>query len=158
MKAMVVYQSRYGNCEQIAQSILKGLADAGVDATVTDVKSAAAPGADVDLLVFGSATRGGRGMGKTRKYAEDVQPGSGGKLRFAAFGTGMLSLYAKEPEKTAAVNLDEILSAKGLERASKPLVAKVLKFKGPLAEGEVENAYEWGKELGSALAVPALLT
>ncbi|HEY5526609.1 MAG TPA: flavodoxin domain-containing protein [Candidatus Anoxymicrobiaceae bacterium] len=154
MKAMVVYQSKHGNCEQIAKSILKGLADAGVDVTIADVKTATAPGEDTDLLVLGSATRAGRAMGRTRKYAEDLEAEPGGRLRFAAFGTGMASLYAKEPEGTAAVNINGILRDKGLEPAAKPLVATVQKYKGPLTEGAVEKAYEWGKELGSALATP----
>jgi menaquinone-dependent protoporphyrinogen IX oxidase len=155
MKGAVIFHSKYGNCEQVARSIHKGLVDSGAEVTITDVKSAGAPGADLDFIVIGSPTRAGRATGAVRRYLETVR-GDGERPRFAAFGTGLAKWLEKDkPSVISADYIQEELEKKGLKPLAPPLKAKVKGWKGPLVEGELERAYEYGKELGIGDAVAA---
>jgi len=53
MKALVVYESLFGNTEEVARAVADGLS-AGMDVDVVEVGSAQAPLVDlVDLVVVG---------------------------------------------------------------------------------------------------------
>jgi menaquinone-dependent protoporphyrinogen IX oxidase len=155
MKGAVIFHSKYGNCEQVARSIHKGLVDSGAEVTITDVKSAGAPGADLDFIVIGSPTRAGRATGPVRKYLQTVQ-GNAEKPRFAAFGTGLVRGLDKDaPDDISADYIHKELEKKGLKPLAPPLKAKVNGWKGPVVKGELERAYDYGKELAGGASVGA---
>ncbi|WP_202879285.1 flavodoxin family protein [Nocardioides cynanchi] len=59
VKALVAYESMFGNTERVARAVAAGLRLEGCDTTVLDVSRAgAADLADVDLLVVGAPTHG----------------------------------------------------------------------------------------------------
>lgn len=153
MKGAVIYQSRYGNCEQIARSLHKGLQESGADVTLTEVGSAGEPGADLDFLAIGSPTRAGRATGPVRRLIGKIGRGTGSGPRYIAFGTGLAKGIDKGP--IAADYIQKALAEKGCQSLGQPFRAAVEGLKGPLVEGEVERAYEYGKTIGSRLAEPA---
>jgi flavorubredoxin len=154
MKGMVIYKSKYGNCEQIARSLSRGLQETGADVTVMEVGSAGEIGADVDFIALGSPTRIGRAMGPVRRFIETIQGGTDSKLRFVAFGTGLAKGIAKG-EQISAEDIHQSLEAKGLQPLAQPFKASVTGWKGPLVEGEVERAYEYGKTVIYLLDQPS---
>ena len=153
MKGAVIYHSKYGNCEQVAKSIHKGLVDSGADATITDVKTAAASLSGLDFLVIGSPTRAGRSTGAVRRFLKGLDVGDG-TARFAAFGTGIAKGLAKG-DPIAAEDIHKALEAKGLKPLAEPFRAGVGGWKGPLTEGDLERAYEYGKALLGGAGVTA---
>jgi menaquinone-dependent protoporphyrinogen IX oxidase len=153
MKGAVIYHSKHGNCEQIARSIHKGLVESGADATITDVKTAAASLSGLDFVVVGSPTRAGRATGAVRRFLKNLDVGDG-SARFAAFGTG-LAKWLPKGEPIAAEDIHKALEEKGLRPLAEPLRAGVSGWKGPLIDGEVERAYEYGKNLVPGAGVPA---
>ena len=59
MRALVAYESMFGNTERVARAVAAGLRLEGIDATVCNVcDSAKADLSDVDLIVVGAPTHG----------------------------------------------------------------------------------------------------
>jgi flavodoxin len=147
MKAMIVYQSRYGNCEKVARELFRGMQEAGADVTISDAAEASPPADDLDILAIGSPTRAGRAAGKVRKYMESMGSGSGSSLRFVAFGTGIVKWLDKG--EMAADFIHKEMSDAGFTPVMDPVRFGVQKTKGPLCDGELEKAYELGKRLAT---------
>lgn len=165
MKALVVYESLWGNTARIAGAIAEGI---GREARA--LSTAAATGdevADADLIVAGAPVFGFKlssekmrqsiraNPGKApaapdlshpamRAWLAELPPGHG---RSAAFDT-----QVRGPFGSGAPEIAELLQAAGYTPLGEP-VGFMLKGKyGPLRDGEVERAREWGAELAAALA------
>ena len=175
MRALVVYESMFGNTRQIATAIAGALAH---HVEVELVEVGAAPATlpdDVALLVVGGPTHA-HGMSKPESRADSakragdrlVSRGSGirewlGSLRggsstvaAAAFDTRI-----KGPGLvwgSAAKGADKLLRGLGFRVTAGPESFLVEGPTGPLfdrlVDGEVERARRWGERLGSGLAVP----
>ena len=148
MKGIVIYHSRYGNCKQIANAIFEGLKEAQADVTLANVGSLAALPADLDFVVMGSPTRAGHASGPIRKFLKSVDGPAG--LKFAAFGTA-LAKWLPKGDPTAAEDIEGSLKEKGFAEIVPPLRASVSGRKGPLVEGEIEKAREFGKTVAAKL-------
>lgn len=165
MKAVVVYESLWGNTAAIARAIAEGIGQ-GTQAVTTD---AAVPEAiaDADLIVAGAPVLGfslptdamrdsvasseagaptppDLAHPSLRSWLDSLPAGSG---RCAAFET---RIWWSPRGATGDIE-------KRLARAGYRVVAKghrfVVKDKyGPLREGEAERARAWGSELARTLA------
>jgi flavodoxin len=151
MKGVVIYKSKHGNCEQIARSLFRGLQETGADVTISEVGSAGELGADIDFIALGSPTRIGRAMVPIRRFIETIEGGTGSKLRFVAFGTGLAKGIARG-EPISAEDIHRSLEEIGLQPLAQPFKASVTSWSGPLAKGEDKKAYEYGRMVGERLA------
>ncbi len=151
MKAAVVYQSRWGNNQRIAQAITRGLSEGGADATLIEVDDAGGLAPDVDLLVVGAPTRAGRATGKIKKFIKHEVGGAWAGKSFAAFGTGLKD-RGEKVEPKGADDVFTRLEAAGLKPAAPAFKATVAAMKGPLLEDEAERAQEFGRKLAAGLA------
>jgi flavodoxin len=160
MKAMVVYDSAYGNTEQIALAIGKALG------TLEDVETRrvgeAQPGqlAGVDLLIVGSPTQRFSPTGATSAFLKDIPTMGLEGVKVAAFDTRFAE---SEIEKVrilaffvrifgyAAEPIAGKLEKKGGELAMPPEGFYVGDMEGPLLEGELERAAEWAKQIVATL-------
>lgn len=169
-RALVVYESVFGNARTIAQAIAEGLS---ASMPVDVVAAGEAPGEiapDVGLLVVGGPThmlgmpRPSSREGAVKQYAADipdtatglhewleaVRPSSG--IAAAAFDTRgsdhplltKLDHAARTEEKLLGK-----LRAKVIAPAQHFFVADV---KGPLVEGEEGRARRWGRTLAELIA------
>jgi hypothetical protein len=168
MKAVVAYESIYGNTRRIAEAIAAGLEPLG-EVAVISVNHEDSGGADgADLLVVGGPTHmHGLATSMSRKQAaqaaeeEDVSVEPG-----AAEGPGLrnwLSERAGEGTPAAAfdtrIDRSAVLTgaaargiAKRLRRRGYELLADPESFfvedsEGPLAAGELDRARAWGESL-----------
>jgi len=143
MKALVVYDSMYGNTEAIAKAVAAAL---GADARV-----ARAPDVDptvlgeLDLLVVGAPTHGGRPMPSVQAFL-DALPAIQG-VAVAVFDTRSEGRFARmfgEASARAAAQLRErgavVVGTEGFLVKGK---------KGPLKEGELERAVAWARDIAS---------
>lgn len=176
MRALVVYESMFGNTRTVAEAIGEGIA---AHLTVEVVEVASAPTAipsDVVLVVAGGPThahgqtnvktradaarRAGdqlvsRGDG-IREWLEAVRPISG-SVAAAAFDTRIRGpeLLWGSAAKAVATELRE----RGMRLVDKPQSFLVGGPTGPLFDrlvgGERERAVAWGSRLAAGLAVPA---
>jgi flavodoxin len=159
MKALVIYDSQFGNTEKIAQAIR--------DKLETEVRTALVRAADIapdyvvsaDLLVVGSPTQRfhatelvanllkGRTLSNTRAAAFDT------RLDMATVDSRVLRFAAKVAGDSAFAG-PRIASA--LEEAGATLVVEPEGFivedtEGPLKAGELERAAEWAGRILTAV-------
>ncbi len=143
MKALVVYDSQFGNTEAIARAVA-GAAPRGTARAVRVGEVTPADVAKVDLLAVGSPTLGGRPTPAIKAFLDGIPAGSLAKVRVAAFDTRMTMLIAKL-FGWAADRVAAALAAKGGIPAAKPEGFIVKGRNGPLADGERERAAVWAK-------------
>jgi flavodoxin I len=155
MKIIVVYDSVFGNTEQIARVIGNALGspdEVGV-LRVTEVKTQQIK--DISLIVVGSPTRGFRPTKPIQTFLKNLPAAALDGVRAAAFDTriavedtnsGFLKLMVKIFGYAAGP------MARGLKEKGGMLAAPAEGFfvkesEGPLKAGEVERAAAWARLL-----------
>lgn len=151
MKALVVYESFFGNTEQVARAIAGALGAAVLKAD--DVKPERLAG--LDLLVVGSATRAFRPTPATAVLLKAIRRGTLKGAKVAAFDTrmaledvesGFLRFMARR-FGYAAGKIAAALQKKGGTPAAAPGGFIVTTEKGPLRAGELERAAAWARKM-----------
>ena len=165
MKAIVVYESLWGNTAAVARAIAEGIGPEALALSTAEASGVAA--ADADLIVAGAPVLAfglpsdkmresiGADPGKApappdlshpsmRSWLDALPKGQG---RSAAFET---RIWWSPGGATAAI-------ARGLEHSGYRPIAKAKRFivkgaYGPLRDGELERARLWGAELAQAMA------
>jgi hypothetical protein len=164
---LVVYESMFGDTREVSEAIADGLARS---ARCTIVEVGDAPtviGHDVDLLVIGAPTHAfGLSTPETRREAQGktatpvISPELGVREWLAALvvlsprtKTAAFDTHVKQRwvPGSAAHKIAHALARKGSSPAREPVSFRVEGQMGPLVEGEVERAREWGEALGHRL-------
>ncbi len=147
MRALVVYDSFYGNTEKIAEAI--GGAIGGGEVKVLRAGEVGPPELEnISLLVVGAPTQGGRATPAVKDFLGRVSKAEINGLDAAAFDTRVKSRVAKI-FGYAAGRIANSLKKKGANLVVEPEGFFVDGTKGPLSEGELERAAEWGRGLSS---------
>ena len=152
-KAMVVYDSYFGNTEQVAVQIGETLSTVGkvMVLKVSDVQSVQLT--KMDILVVGSPTRGFRPTAAITNLLKGL-PGNGLKgVNVAAFDTrigeeDVNNFVLRFMTKTfgyAAKPISNLLTKKGGTVAQPPEGFYVLDTEGPLKDGELDRATAWAQ-------------
>jgi flavodoxin len=144
VKALIVYDSTYGNTEKIAKAI-----GAALTGEVKVLRAGEVNPAELnafDLLVIGSPTYGGRPMPSVAELLNKIPESAIKGKNIAAFDTRIPTKLAKIFGYAA----DRI--AKNLkEKGGNPVVPGEGFFvngkEGPLKEGELERAASWANGL-----------
>jgi hypothetical protein len=164
VKALVVYESMFGNTETIARAIADGLGGAG-EVTVADVATMPST-AGTDLLVVGAPThafglsrpasredaarqasiRPGAAAIGLREYL-DVSPTLTG-LAAAVFDTKINKPFLPG---SAAHRAHRRLRRLGCRLLAPPESFHVAGTTGPLLDGETERARRWATQLAATL-------
>jgi flavorubredoxin len=148
-KALVVYDSMYGNTEKAAKTLAQGLEDGGVEVDVVKVDAAKFDElGEVDLLCVGSPTHAWNASEPVKEFLERLKSMEGlkGKKAFA-FDTKMKSRLAGN----AGGKIEGKLKGLGLAIV-KPHASVVVKGReGPLEEGTEEMFKKIGVELAKML-------
>ena len=156
MKALIVYDSMYGNTEQVAQAVCETLAEGGEAAAVRVGELLPAQWEGVDLLVVGSPTQKFNPTAAISNLLKGF-PGDGLKGKaVAAFDTRMT-----EQEINQTKVLAFFVGIFGY--AAKPMAQRMMQkggrlvvpaegflvqgMEGPLVEGELERARAWGTKI-----------
>jgi hypothetical protein len=166
MRALVVYESMFGNTETIARAIADGLGEL-YEVTTTEVGSAPErlPG-DVALLVVGGPTHA---MGLTRPNTREQAAAEVGNAGLVSRGRGLREwLEALEPAgslpaATFDTHIDKPFPGSASRAARRRLRAlgfdvrraesfHVRGTTGPLTDGEPARAHAWAARLAAELA------
>jgi hypothetical protein len=168
VRALLVYESMFGNTEVVAHAIADGLRSCGLEVDEAEVGSAPArPDDDVTLLVVGGPTHAfGLSRPGTRSSAADSSEGA-----LVSQGMGLRDWFAELPatHRPAAAaafdtHLDRPVPGAASRAAERRLRARgyriaaaaesfyVSDLTGPLLEGEADRARDWGVSLGAVLA------
>jgi hypothetical protein len=166
MRALVVYESMYGNTRSIASAVAEGLSGR---MTVDLVEVADAPTAvDADLLVAGGPTHAfSMSRPNTRQSAAEqadghelVSRGPGLREWLAEAGPGLRGMPATTFDTkitkghlpgSAARSAQKRLRRFGCRIISPAHSFTVLGMTGPLGDGELDRARQWGADLAGTL-------
>jgi flavodoxin I len=151
VKALVIYDSVYGNTEKVAQAIAAVLeCEARRVAAVTPEQLAG-----LDVLLVGSPTQAFQPLKPVKAFLKGIPAGKLNGIKVAAFDTRMdvkkvgnavLTVFAKL-FGYAAEPIGKQLVKKGGTQAVPPEGFLVEGSEGPLQEGELERAAEWAKRI-----------
>ena len=163
MKAVVVYESMWGNTAAIARAIAEGIGSGARALSTSEATGQAL--ADVDLIVAGAplmafslateSTR--RSIGADSKHKDHPPDLSHASMRSwleelpgrsgwcAAFETRLWWSPGSSAKRIA-----KALTAAGYLAVASPERFMVLGTYGPLKDGEIERAKEWGKAIADA--------
>ena len=165
MKAVVVYESLFGNTAAIAHAVAEGIGPGTRVLTTDEATGAIVADADVvvagaPVVAFGLASEKTRqGIGNAEREAPtppDVShPSLKSWLEALPSGHGVGAAFETRIwwSPRGATGMIET----GLRRAGYPTIAKAGKFVvdgkyGPLRDGELERARQWGEELAVTAA------
>ena len=149
-KAIIIYDSKWGNTRQVAEKIAEGLMEVpGTEATVIHHKQVdPAQLAEYDAIIVGSPNHIGTATWGIRRFLNGLgKTGLEGKL-VAVFDT-----YIKQDTGKAVRKMETRLSQKapGLRLASPGLSIRVDAIKGPITGGELPRCREFGAMLANKL-------
>jgi flavorubredoxin len=170
MRALVVYESMFGNTMKVAEAIASGLASRLTVELAEVGKAPATLPDDVGLLVLGGPTHAfGMTRASTREDAKKQAPDgvvSGGigmrewvealtpvtrELTAATFDTRIKKAFVPG---SAARGAEKRLRHLGYTIAVKAESFWVGGTTGPLNEGELVRAKRWGEQVAASISVP----
>jgi flavodoxin len=158
MKALVVYDSVFGNTERVARAVGEALDRSGDVEVLRVSKVSPEQLKRYDILIVGSPTRAFQPTGGTKKFLNRIPAGGLKGIRVAAFDTRLsvadtdsgLLVYLVRLFGYAAEPMADKLKKKGGDLAVPPEGFIVEGTEGPLREGELERAADWARQIRSA--------
>lgn len=173
MRAVVVYESMYGNTHQVADAVAAGLQPSFEVAVVPVAQAGPAVLADADLIVVGGPTHAhGMSRAGTRRAAGEAaeKPDSDLALEPGALGPGLREWFAslgRYPVKAAAFDtrihgpsaitgraakgVTRLLRAHGFDVAVQP-ESFLVTTQNVLDPGETTRARDWAATLAARIA------
>lgn len=155
MKTLLLFDSFFGNTEQIARSIAKAFENDPAFVICRNKEFKPSDVSGYDLLIIGSPTRGFQPTEDVAKLIKELKTEALGSIKIAAFDTrvalesihnkllkGMVHLggYAAKP-------IANRLCKKGAIQIIEPEGFYVMDTEGPLKDGELERAEAWGRKI-----------
>lgn len=159
MKAIVIYDSQFGNTEKIAQTIRDALTDTAETRLMRASSVAPRDLMAADLLVVGSPTQRFHATEPVDRFLKGTSLRG---MRAAAFDTRFdmddvdsralrLAVKVAGDSAYAAPRIAAVLEKAGATMVVAPEGFIVTDTEGPLREGELERAAEWARRLLTAL-------
>jgi hypothetical protein len=166
-RALVVYESMFGNTEAVARAIADGLSE-HLSTAIEEVVMAPTRVDDVDLLVLGAPTHA---FGLSRRQTRMSAASQGARVPQSGL-IGLrewLSVLVPPSRRIGAATFDTRIERPrvpgsaaraarrrirrlGFVAATKAKSFYVTGTPGPLADGELERARAWGQQLGAEYA------
>jgi flavodoxin I len=144
MKALIIYDSVYGNTEKIARAMAEAITSPDEVNVLRAGETDPSELASIDLFIVGSPTHGGRPTPAVQEFLNRVTGPSLDGVNVAAFDTRTASKLARI-FGNAAGRIAGHLERKGGVLSASPEGFIVTGTKGPLKEGELERAAAWIK-------------
>lgn len=148
MKVLVVYDSVYGNTEQIARAIGGAITEDVKVIHVRETEPAELLG--IDLLIVGAPTQGGRPTTEMQNFLKKASPSDIQDLKIVTFDTRISARWVGI-FGYAAGRIAKSLKKKGGILIKDPEPFFVAGTQGPLKEGELERAATWAQEVINSL-------
>ena len=167
-RALVVFESMFGNTEQVARAVADGLEAEGVPTRVVEVSAApAALPPSVELLVVGAPThafslsrpktrteavRQGADESKAaiglREWLETVRPPTDQPVHVAVYDTRATKV--RRLPAAAGPSAARLAKRRRFSRVDRPVAFLVDDLQGPLVDGEIDRATSWGRSLAAS--------
>jgi menaquinone-dependent protoporphyrinogen IX oxidase len=152
MKAFVVYDSKYGNTKQVAENILDVLRQTDdIEAAIGYAKEVSPQNlAGYDVLIIGGPNHMGKPSRTITRFVDSLRDATLSAKWFAAFDTYFQRqrYYQKAMKKLEKHITEEIPN---LTQLTPGLSVRVKGVNGPLVDGELIKAIEFGKTIAAQL-------
>jgi len=155
MKALVIYDSEFGNTEQVARAISGALEPDARLLRATEARQGDLNA--IDLLLAGSPTQGGRPTSAIKVFIDAIAPAGLDGIDVAAFDTRIAAEDQALPLRMlmrligfAAPRIASALEKKGARLVLAPEGFIVEGKEGPLRDGEIERARIWARGILAA--------
>lgn len=146
-KAMIIYDSKYGNTRLVAETIAEGMGE--VEATVSEVKTVDLTRVvGSDAILIGSPNHAGKATRRIRRFINKLgEADLKGKL-VAVFDT-----YIGKDFEKAVKKMEEQITARipDLKLVTPGLSVRVTGMKGPVAEEELPKCREFGSRIANEI-------
>ena len=154
MKALIVYDSKFGNTEKIARAIGKVITPLGEVEVVKVGDANPSQLSSIDFLIVGSPTHAGGATRAIKEFLRKIPANALENIRVASFDTrfsakdkGVGARIVLGIFRYAAGRIATILEYKGGYLAVEPEGFIVEDSQGPLKKGELERAATWAKKI-----------
>ena len=148
MKILVIFESVYGNTENVARAIGGAITN---DVQIIHAKEAKPNDLEgLDILIIGAPTQGGRPTQDMQNFLKDIAKTDIKGLKFASFDTRISAKWVGI-FGYAAGRIAKNLRKKGADLIKDPEPFFVTGTEGPLKEGEMERAAAWAQEVVNTL-------
>jgi flavodoxin len=137
MKAIVIFDSHYGNTKMIADTIAKKLGDYVPHISIKDIKAADIN--EYDLLIIGSPNIGWKPTGKIDRFLISLNSEKLKSVNIAAFDTRVKTFITLNPSHKIVKTLQKY----GTNIIVPPMGFYVKEKEAVLHDGELEKAENW---------------
>lgn len=149
-KAIVIYESKYGNTKLVAETIAGGMREvSGVETVLSELKEADLKQLnDFDVILVGSPNHIGNATRSIRKFIDEL-----GKLNLEGKLAAVFDTYIAKDFDKAVRKMEKQMNKKapGLKLAAPGLSIKVEGMKGPVTVGELPKCTEFGAKIAAQL-------
>jgi flavodoxin I len=145
MNTLIIYDSTFGNTEQLARAMANRLGDDGMVRLLRVPEAGALEIKDADVLIIGGPTQRHGLSPALRAFLERISRLTMHGLGAAAFDTRYRMSAWKSG--SAASRIASILKRAGASLVLPPESFFVAEREGPLEEGELERAAQWTEQV-----------
>ena len=149
-KAIITYESKYGNTKLVAEAIAEGMREvSGVETTLIEFREVDLDKLiEFDVILVGSPNHIGRATRSIRKFIDKL-----GKLNLEGKPIAVFDTYIGKDFEKAVKKMEKQISEKvsGLKLVAPGLSIKVEGMKGPITEGELPKCKEFGVKIANQL-------
>ncbi len=148
MRALIIYDSVYGNTEKIARAIAGAITPFGEVKMLRVGEANPSELGSIDLLIVGSPTQGGKPTPAIQEFLSKIPANALKNINVASFDT-RVKMFVAKIFGYAAGRIADSLKSKGGHLAAPPEGFIVKGNEGPLKEGELERAADWAKRIAN---------
>ena len=152
-KAIVVYESKYGNTKHVAETIVQGMEEAqGVETILSEVKNLDFDNIlDYEVILIGSPNHVGGPTKNIKRFIDKL-----GKLKLKEKRIAVFDTYLGKGFEDAVKKMEKRISKKIPQ--SKLMISglsiKVQGMKGPIAGEEPPRCKDFGRKIVTQITTP----
>jgi flavodoxin len=150
VKAIVTYESRYGNTKHVAEIIVEGMNQvSGMEAILTELNDVNLTQiAEFDILLVGSPNHMGGATSSIRKFIDKL-----GTIQLEGKQVTVFDTYMGGDFEKAVKKMEKRIAEKapGLRLVVPGLSIKVDGVKGPITDGELPKCKEFGIRIATMM-------
>jgi flavodoxin len=148
-KAIIIYESKYGNTKQVAELIAEGIRQVhGTEVTITEVGQVDWVNlVTFDVILIGCPNHMGGPTENVRKLIDNI------KLKLTNKKVAVFDTYMSKDFEKAIKKMEQriIQDSSGLVIAAPGLSVRVDAVKGPITESELTKCKEFGVEIAKVM-------
>jgi flavodoxin len=153
-KILVVYESKYGNTKRAAEAIVQGMQRVeGINPTLSEIRQVDPDTIiNYDVIVIGGPNHMGGPTRGVKKFIDKIGKLSLADKKFAVFDT-----YGGGDFEKATKKMEQRMHEKApaMKAVAPGLSIKVDGMKGPITEGELPKAEDFGMQIATRLKTAA---